>query len=176
VEQGIVISLRDKVLEAVERTSHLVSKVPDGLVAWTPTVLEGTSVSMDVAHLLGHILDCSAGFCAAFYAAFPSELSDLLELRRVKVNQPCLPGQSLEAIERYRAGIARGFECCTSVDLNRKIKTVFVPEGETLLTLLLGNLEHLLNHKYQLFFYLKLAGVQVNSMDLYRYRGAPQKD
>ncbi len=39
------------------------------------------------------------------------------------------------------------------------------------MTLLLGNLEHLLNHKYQLFFYLKLLGVPVNSSDLYRFRG-----
>ena len=50
--------------------------------------------------------------------------------------------------------------------------TVFVPEGETLMTLLLGNLEHLLNHKYQVFLYLKLAGVAVGSRDVYRFRGA----
>jgi hypothetical protein len=35
---------------------------------------------------------------------------------------------------------------------------VFVPQGEPLLTLLLGNLEHFINHKYQLFSYLKGKG------------------
>jgi hypothetical protein len=39
------------------------------------------------------------------------------------------------------------------------VPSVFVPEGEQLATLLLGNLEHLINHKYQLFFYLKLLGI-----------------
>jgi len=56
-------------------------------------------------------------------------------------------------------------------DLNRRIPTVFVPEGESLLTLLLGNLEHFINHKHQLFTYLKRMGVPVGSQDLYRFRG-----
>ena len=38
------------------------------------------------------------------------------------------------------------------------------------MTLLLGNLEHLLNHKYQLFLYIRLQGVTVTSRDLYQFR------
>ena len=41
--------------------------------------------------------------------------------------------------------------------LARRIPTVFVPEGEALLTLRLGNLEHFINHKYQLFAYFENA-------------------
>jgi hypothetical protein len=52
------------------------------------------------------------------------------------------------------------------------VPTVFVPGGEALMTILLGNLEHLINHKYQLFFYLKMLGVPVGTGDLYRLRGA----
>ncbi len=37
-------------------------------------------------------------------------------------------------------------------------------------TLLLGNLEHLINHKHQLFTYLKQMGVPVATPDLYRFR------
>jgi hypothetical protein len=33
---------------------------------------------------------------------------------------------------------------------------------------LLANLEHFINHKYQLFFYLKLLGVSVDTRDLYK--------
>ena len=40
-----------------------------------------------------------------------------------------------------------------------------------ILTLLLGNLEHLINHKHQLFTYLKQMGVPVATPDLYRFRG-----
>ena len=56
---------------------------------------------------------------------------------------------------------------------SRKLPTVFVAEGETLLTLLLGNLEHVINHKHQLFMYLKLMTVSVSTEDLYRFRGEP---
>ena len=54
----------------------------------------------------------------------------------------------------FAGHIDRGFQCCTDGDLaGRRIATVFVPEGETVLTLLLGNFGRLENHKYQLFFY-----------------------
>jgi hypothetical protein len=43
---------------------------------------------------------------------------------------------------------------------------------ESVMTLLLGNLEHLVNHKYQLFVYLKLLGVPVATRDLYCWRGS----
>lgn len=47
---------------------------------------------------------------------------------------------------------------------------MFVAEGDSVLTLLLGNLEHLINHKHQLFMYLKLAGVKVGTPDLDQFR------
>lgn len=38
------------------------------------------------------------------------------------------------------------------------------------MTLLLGNLEHLINHKHQLFSCLRVMGVALDSRDLYRFR------
>ena len=52
------------------------------------------------------------------------------------------------------------------------LKTVFTTES--VLTLLLGNLEHLVNHKYQLFVYLKLLGVPVATGDIYCWRGSTE--
>ena len=49
--------------------------------------------------------------------------------------------------------------------------TVFVKNGEPLLTLLLGNLEHRINHKHQLVMYFKMMDANVRSADLYRFRG-----
>jgi len=54
----------------------------------------------------------------------------------------------------------------------RVLPTVFTT-GESVATLLLGNLEHLINHKYQLFMYLKLLSVPVTTRDIYHFRGAP---
>jgi hypothetical protein len=120
--------------------------------------------------LLGHLLDCVAGFCAVLYAANPEQLQDLANLRLLPVNHVCGPRQARERIELYRLHIDRGFALLKDADLDRKLPTVFVPGGEPLLTLLLGNLEHLINHKHQLFMYLKLMAVNVGTADLYRFR------
>jgi hypothetical protein len=169
----LVLSVKGKVLEAIERTDHLVSLVPADGLQWRPEARSGQPPASDLGHVVGHLLDCLAGFCAAFYAAFPSELADFLEFRSMTVNQSCSPEKAGPRIGLYTRLIERGFGCCTDADLARKIPTVFVPEGETLLTILLGNLEHLINHKYQLFFHLKLAGIPVTSRDIYKWRGAP---
>ena len=166
-QELLVESLEEKVLETIERTKHVVSLVPANLLVWLPE-------AGDLGHLLGHLLDCLAGFCAAFYRAFPKQLADFQKLRSITVNESCSTEEAIGLIEVYRAQICRGFECCTDEDLAMRIPTVFVREGETLLTVLLGNLEHLINHKYQLFFYLKLAGLGVESRDIYKWRGVSE--
>jgi hypothetical protein len=165
-------AVRDKVLEALERTEHLVSLVPADRLEWRPaTDVVPLPPMTDLGHLLGHLLDCAAGFCAALHAAYPAQLGDFADLRELSVNHACRPEDAAKRLEQYSRCIARGFELCTDEELGRNIPTGFEPQGERLVTLLLGNLEHLLNHKHQLFFYLKLLGVPVRSSDLYRFRG-----
>jgi hypothetical protein len=170
-EHAIADSVRDKILETIERTHHLVSLTPPAQLLWRPEAAGGQTVGIELGHLLGHLLSCMAGFCAALHAAFPSELSEMKELRALAVDHSCSPDEARGRIESYSRHIAKGFSHCADEDLGRKIRTVFVPGGETLLTILLGNLEHLTNHKYQLFFYLKLLGLKVETHDLYRLRG-----
>ena len=169
-ERSIVEALRAKVGEAVERTDHLVSLVTEGSLAWQPESGSGNSNAMNVGHLLGHLLDCLSGFCACFQKAFPEDLADLDFLRGREVNHFCSPREARERIAEYGKQIERGFLLCNDSDLRRVLQTMFAWNGETLMTLLLGNLEHLLNHKYQLFLYMRLQGVTVTSRDLYQFR------
>jgi hypothetical protein len=175
-DRVLVESVREKVLETIERTEHLVSLVPAERIEWRPLMWANQAPTMDLGHLLGHLLDCLAGFCAAFCAAFPKELADFAQLKSIPANEPCSPADAKQRIELYATHIERGFACCADADLARRVKTVFVPDGETLLTLLLGNLEHLINHKYQLFLYLKLSGMNLGSADIYRWRGVTSDD
>jgi hypothetical protein len=172
-EHAIVSSVAAKVSEAIERTAHLVSLVPAERLGWRPDLPSNVTPAHDLGDTLGHLLDCLAGFCAVFHAAFPSELAEFTALRTLPVNQSCSPDEATRRIGVYAQHIERGFRCCADADLTRKVPTVFVPKGESLMTLLLGNLEHLLNHKYQLFLYLKLAGVPASSRDLYKFRLIP---
>jgi hypothetical protein len=172
VKREITTSVRAKILEAIERTIHLVRFVPVERLDWRPVAgLISSESPVDLGHLLGHLLDCVAGFCAVFQAAYPSELREFDAFRNLEVNHSCRPEDAAARLENYSKYVLRGFEFCVDEDLPRKIHTAFVSGGEPLITLLLGNLEHLTNHKYQLFFYLKLLGLPVGSADIYHFRG-----
>jgi DinB superfamily len=162
----ITDSVHAKVREQIELTLKLIDRLPDDL-QWRPLISQRT---MDVGHLLGHLLECLSGFCAVFYAGFPEQMTHLIALKDKPVNHLCAKDEARLRIHEYSACIAQGFSLCRDEDLARRIPSVFVPKGETLITLLLGNLEHLMNHKYQLYFYLKSMGVMVGTRDLYRFR------
>ncbi len=147
-------ALLEKIREQIERTSHLIALVPEAQQVWTPSPGAWTT-----GELISHLLDSISGFCAVLAAAEPERLAHFAKLRE----QPA-------TVESYRAHIEEGFALLTDADLARRIPTVFVAQGESVLTLLLGNLEHLINHKHQLFIYLKQMGVPVATPDLYRFR------
>ena len=160
-------ALLAKTDEQLERTMHLVAELPAGRQAWTP----GTPGAFTAGQVLGHLLECCSGFCAALHAAEPARLARFLALKVSPEDRDCAPSRARERLTVYQGAIREGFAAIVDDDLSRSIPTVFVPAGEPLLTLLLGNLEHLVNHKHQLFMYLQLMGVKVGSADLYRFRG-----
>ena len=168
----IVELVRSKLNEQAEMVDHLVSLIPAHALDWKPTipVTAATASPFSVGELLGHLLDCLAGFCATLYAAYPSELSHFVKLRELPVNHRCEVEEARARLREYAAHVKEGFALLTEADLLRGLPAAFVEDGEPLLTLLLGNLEHLINHKHQLFTYLKQMGIQVTTRDLYRFR------
>jgi hypothetical protein len=154
-----------KIDEQIERTAHLAGLLPEGE---TERAIDASG-SWPAGVLLGHLLDCLAGFCAALYAAEPERLAHFQRLRELPVNLSVGPQEFVARLEIYRAHIAEAFALLDDNALARSIPTVFVPSGQTLMTLLLGNLEHLINHKRQLFELLKRAQVNVGTADLYRF-------
>jgi len=167
LDNTISESIRNKVREQIERTKHLIKLIPSDRIDWNPKWPSGSS---DFGHLLGHLLDCLAGFCAVFNAAFPQKFKGALELRSLPVNHACGAEEAIARIGVYVKYIEQGFKLCRDQDLQRMLPTLFTP-GESVMTLLLGNLEHLINHKYQLFVYLKLSGIPVTTGDIYCWRG-----
>jgi len=159
-------SLLSKIHEQIDGSQHLISLLPADCADWRPETLSNWTVGI----LLGHLLDCMAGFCAVLYVYEPQDLAYFVNLQELPVNHHCLPDEAATRIETYRRHIDEGFALLKDADLSGMVPTVFVKQGESLLTLLLGNLEHLINHKHQLFTYLKLLSVDVASRDLYRFR------
>ena len=167
MNQTLCASVLAKIAEQAERADHLIALIPEERMSWQPDIPGAFSA----ARVLGHLLECLSGFCAALCAAEPVRLKHFARLRDLPINHTCRPPEARQRIKLYFESIQEGFVLLEDASLERMIPTVFIPEGETLLTLLLGNLEHLVNHKHQLFMYLQLMGLQVKSIDLYQFRG-----
>jgi hypothetical protein len=161
-----------KLREQIDRTEHLLAHIPADQLEWRPRwPTPEPSQGMPLSRLLGHLLTCLAGFCAALHAAHRDRLAHFERLRARPVNHHCGLDEARQRLREYMAHIEEGFALLSDDDLARRIPTVFVPEGEALLTLLLGNLEHFINHKHQLFGYLKALGIPLGTRDLYVWRG-----
>jgi hypothetical protein len=165
--QPICAAILAKVLEQIERVEHLIALLPPDSMVWQPPI----DRPWTTGKLLGHLIACLAGFCAVLHAAQPERLAHFQELRKL----PPAPEVELDPIRGrirlFSERIVEGFDSLEDSSLARLIPTVFVPAGESVMALLLGNLEHLINHKHQLFTYLRLMNVAVESRDLYRFRG-----
>ena len=160
--EPLCAALLAKIEEQIERTDHLIAALPENRLDWNPNFTGAWPVST--------LLECLAGICAVLWSAAPERLAHFTELRRLPVNHHCGRDEARERIAIYSARIREGLSVTSDQDLGKLLPTVFVSEGESVATLLLGNLEHLINHKHQLFTYLKLMGVSVSSRDLYRFR------
>jgi hypothetical protein len=165
--QPLCSALLEKIHEEIERSTHLLDLLPTLPLEWTPTIPDARPVGW----LIGHLLECLAGFCAVLYKVRAQELAHFERLKGLPVNHLCGVEEARGRIADYAACIDEGMTLLQDSDLAQRVPTVFVPEGELLLTLLLGNLEHLISHKYQLLIYLKLAGVAAGTRDLYQFRG-----
>ena len=162
---GLAALLLSKLEEQIERTEYLVTLIPADKLEWKPL-----PESVRVCDLLGHLLECLAGFCAALYAVNPEGLAHFASLKERPVNHCCGVEEARTRITEYSSCIREGFALLCDDDLARRIPTVLATQGEAVMTILLGNIEHLINHKYQLFFYLKLMDVEVGTADLYKIR------
>jgi DinB superfamily len=164
-----------KIDEQADLLAGIVASLPQGQLHWVPPfAITKAPPPRPLGRALGHLLQCLAGFLAVLYAVHPERLGHFLELKRRRVNHLCRESECLERIAEYRRLIQEGFTCLTDRDLADLQPTVFVTAGEPVLTLLLGNLEHLVNHKHELFMYAKWMGVPLVSRNLYRFR--PEAD
>lgn len=157
-----------RIEEQIERTEHLISLIPAGVTSWRPEA-PGADPPMDLGHLLGHLLECLGGFCAVLYALEPERLAHFADLRKQAASQDCGSAEAVQRIRSYGHHINEGFSLLTDQDLSRTVPTIFSASGIAAITLILNNMDHLANHKYQLFWYLKLLGVAVTSRDLYSF-------
>jgi uncharacterized damage-inducible protein DinB len=143
----------------------MLARLPPDALAWRPGLPDGARSIWNTGEVISHLAECTAGFLAVLLRLRPEAMADVAKYRDMPLPQGVEPVRKRLAL--YREEIAKGLALLTAGDLAEVVPTVFVKEGEPVLTLLLGNLEHLVNHKHQLFLYLRLMGVEVSTPDLY---------
>ncbi len=166
MSQVLSKSLLLKIEDSIELTQDLISRVPPERLGWAPPYPNSWTIEV----LLYHLVESVSGFCAVLAAVYPNELSDFADLRESWRSGQDPRVETSNRISLLQSHVQHGFSLLDDSALADVVPTVFLKQGETVLSLMLHNLEHLLNHKHQLFLLLKLLGVPMSSADLYRFR------
>ena len=121
---------------------------------------------MSLGQLLHHLATCPGGLVMAINNAFPpgDVFQKFIQEDLKNTKTPEVAGRELSrGWDEARAALSE------VSDGDFQTKPVAVPWGPPmpLWRTCLGMADHWVNHKYQLFFYLKLLSLPVNTMTLY---------
>ena len=82
MDQFVCVSLWSKIAEQIEQTDHLIAVLPEARLDYVPPIPGAWSAGV----LLGHLLECLAGFCSVLYAVNPNRLRHFELLQDLPVN------------------------------------------------------------------------------------------
>ncbi len=149
--------------ESIHRPSaKLISMASAGKLDWKPA----SGNYMNLGQLLHHLSTCPGGFVMAVNNAFPPSdaFQKFLQEDLKNTKTPEVAGRELSRGWDEAKAALSGLSLA-----DFQVRMVAVPWGPPmpLWRTCLAMAEHWANHKYQLFFYLKLLGQPVNTMTLY---------
>jgi uncharacterized damage-inducible protein DinB len=149
--------------ESIYRPSaKLISLAPANKLDWKPA--QGTY--MTLGQLLHHLAGCPGAFVAGLNNAFPpaEAFQKWVEEDLKNTKTPEVAGREhSRAWDEAKAAFSR----VGDADFQSRMVAVPWAPPTPLWRTCLGMADHWANHKYQLFFYLKLLGLPVNTMTLY---------
>src|SRR5258708_5895257 len=111
----LCVPLFAKIQEQMDGVARLSLLLPPDCLDWAPAIPGAWPVGV----LLGHLLDCMAGFCAVLSAFEPQRLAHFSGLRELPVNHRCTPTEAVRRIAIYRAHIEEGFLLLRDANLGR---------------------------------------------------------
>jgi hypothetical protein len=164
------------IAEAYKSTDGLMKLVDDADLSWKPAT--GTNW-MTTGQVLHHLTN-ACGACCRGFATGDWGMPEGVEMRDLPPEQMLPPAETLPAVasvaearrllEKDRLLALRVVKDAGETRLeNEMVAAPWDPPGmqSRLGEQMLGMVSHLLHHKSQLFYYLKLQGKNVNTMHLY---------
>jgi hypothetical protein len=140
----------------------LIGMVPADKLNWRPG-----PTFMSVGQVLCHLSDgFGGGFDMLLSGKWPS-MEEMGEGMKLENLPSCSPQEALDKLEKDKKILRQVLDGVSEEDFTNKV--VSVPWGwkAKMERMGIGFLEHFTNHKMQLFTYLKLLGLPVNTETLY---------
>ena len=150
------------VMENYRPTETLIGMVPADKLDWRPG-----PTFMSVGQVLCHLSDgFGGGFDMLLSGKWPS-MEEMGEGMKLENLPSCSPREALEKLEKDKKILRQVLDGVSEEDFTNKV--VSVPWGVTakMEGMAIYFLVHFTNHKMQLFTYLKLLGLPVNTETLY---------
>ncbi len=143
-------------------SAKLISLAPPERLAWKP----GDVKVMTLGQLLKHLATCPAHLATAARDAFPPA-AEFSRANDEAVQQSATPAEAGPLLDSNYTAAVKAIEGLSEADFQRK--EIAVPWGPPapMHQALLAMAMHQSNHKMQLFLYLKILGLPVNTMTLY---------
>jgi len=150
------------VMDSYRPTEKLIGMVPADKLDWRPG-----RTFMSAGQLICHLSDgLGGGFEMMISGKWPS-MKEMEEGMKLENLPSCSSHEALDKLEKDKKTLRQVLDGMSEQDFTNKVFSV--PWGWKAKTerMGIGFLEHFNNHKMQLFTYLKLLGLPVNTETLY---------
>ena len=154
-----------KFIEGIYKaTRGLIELTPDNKLDFRPK--DGL---MTIAQVLKHLESClGASLSMAVNNSWPEIPEEEMLPPAEKLPKSNSPAEALKEIDQDWELLKQEFEKITDGEFNQnKIDVPWMPFPMTLLEFMMQAMEHLSNHRMQLFIWLKLSGENLNTGHLY---------
>jgi hypothetical protein len=151
------------VMDAYRPAANLIRMVPPDRLDWRP----GPSF-MSLGQLINHLTDpIGDGVRCLITNQWPFTPEEMEAGMKLEILPSCNIEQALERLEKDKTGLREVLDSISEEDFaQRPVSAPWGWKGKLEIMAVLFR-EHFTNHKMQLFIYLKLLGLPVNTESLY---------
>ncbi len=150
------------VMENYRPAEKLIGMVPADHLNWQPG-----PTFMSVGQVICHLSDGLGGGLEMLLSGKLPSMEEVGESWKLKKLPSCSPQEALDRLEKDKKILRQILDGVREEDFTNKVVSVPWGMSAKLERMAIGFLGHFTNHKMQLFTYLKLLGLPVNTETLY---------
>ena len=150
------------VMDNYRPTEKLIGMVPADKIHWAP----GPKF-MSTGQVLCHLGDGIGGGLQMMLTGNWPSAKEMEEGMKLENLPSCSPKEALDKLEKDKKILRQALDSVSEVDFTNRVVSVPWGWNAKMERMAIGFLGHFTNHKMQLFTYLKLLGLPVNTEILY---------